>query len=138
MQREGFRVVESPIRQHPDDVGFRLYGAAAYFRAAVDLLGIYFLARFTERPLRFFGLIGLLLSLAGAFLLIVLLVQRLNGVGIANRPALVLGTLLLALGIQSIALGLVAEIIVHLNAPSRIPYRLARPDSIKNTRGEAG
>ena len=65
----------------------------------------------------------------GTILLAILLVQRIGGVGIANRPALLLGTLFLALGIQSIALGLVAEIIVHLSAPTRRPYRLARSDS---------
>jgi len=129
MQREGFEVVELPAQQHPGDVGVRFYGPAAYLRAAVDLLGSYFLARFTERPLRFFGLIGLLLGGIGAILLVILLVQRIGGVGIANRPALLLGTLFLALGIQSIALGLVAEIIVHLSAPTRRPYRLARLDS---------
>jgi len=130
MQREGFEVVELPAQQHPGDVGVRFYGPAAYLRAAVDLLGSYFLARFTERPLRFFGLIGLLLGGIGAILLVILLVQRIGGVGIANRPALLLGTLFLALGIQSIALGLVAEIIVHLSAPTRRPYRLARLDSV--------
>jgi len=129
MQREGFEVVELPAQQHPEDVGLRFYGPAAYLRAAVDLLGSYFLARFTERPLRFFGLIGLVLGGIGAILLAILLVQRIGGVGIANRPALLLGTLFLALGIQSIALGLVAEIIVHLSAPTRRPYRLARLDS---------
>jgi dolichol-phosphate mannosyltransferase len=102
-----------------------IYPPVLYLRTVVDLLGIFFLTRFTERPLRFFGLFGLLLALPGAVILGVLLLQRLEGVGIANRPALLLGTLLLALGVQAIALGLVAEIIVHLSAPTRRGYRLA-------------
>jgi hypothetical protein len=67
------------------------------------------------------------LAVPGAITLVVLLIQRLEGVGIANRPALLLGTLLLVLGVQAIALGLVAEIIVYLSASTRRSYRLARP-----------
>lgn len=128
MMREGFAVVEVPAARHPADVRPPVYTPAVYYRSVVDLLGMFFLVRFTERPLRFFGLVGLVLAVPGAILLAVLLVQRLEGVGIANRPALLLGTLLLALGVQAIALGLVAEIIVHLNAPTRRSYRLARDD----------
>lgn len=129
MMREGFQVVEVPATRHPADVRAPVYGPAMYFGGLIDLLGMFFLARFTERPLRFFGLLGLLLAIPGGILLVVLLVQRLDGVGIANRPALLLGTLLLALGVQAIALGLVAEIIVHLSAPTRHSYRLARDGS---------
>ncbi|MBK8004571.1 MAG: hypothetical protein IPK12_11720 [Gemmatimonadetes bacterium] len=126
MMREGFAVAEVPVARHAADQRPSVYPPGTYFRSLIDLLGMYFLARFTERPLRFFGLVGLLLALPGVVLLAVLLVQRIEGVGIANRPALLLGTLLLALGVQAIALGLVAEIIVHLNAPTRRSYRLAR------------
>lgn len=126
MMREGFAVAEVAVGRHAADQRPSVYPIGTYFRSLIDLLGMYFLARFTERPLRFFGLVGLLLALPGVVLLAVLLVQRIEGVGIANRPALLLGTLLLALGVQAIALGLVAEIIVHLNAPTRRSYRLAR------------
>jgi dolichol-phosphate mannosyltransferase len=126
LQREGFTVVSAPADQHTADAGLRLHRPASYVQAFVDLLGFYFLSRFTERPLRFFGFIGTVAAIAGLVVLGVLLVQRLQGQGIANRPALLLGTLLLALGVQSIAVGLVAEIIVHVSAPTRRPYRLAR------------
>lgn len=126
LQREGFAVVSAPADQHPSNAGLRLHRPASYVQAFVDLLGFYFLSRFTERPLRFFGFIGTVSAISGLVVLGLLGVQRLQGQGIANRPALLLGTLLLALGVQSIAVGLVAEIIVHVSAPTRRPYRLAR------------
>jgi hypothetical protein len=126
LQREGFNVIAAPVQQHPSDAGIRLHRPGSYLQAVVDLFGFYFLSRFTERPLRFFGLLGLLSAGAGTLLLLFLVIERIQGTGIANRPALLLGTLLLALGLQSIAVGLVAEIIVHLSAPTRRPYRLAR------------
>jgi dolichol-phosphate mannosyltransferase len=131
LQREGFSVGCAEARQHPSDTGLRLHRPASYMQAVVDLLGFYFLSRFTERPLRFFGFIGLLSSAAGLVVLLVLFIQKLQGQGVADRPALLLGTLLLALGVQSIAVGLVAEIIVHVSAPTRRPYRLAPTDSSK-------
>jgi hypothetical protein len=127
MLREGFQVIEVPAVRHPGDARPGLYPFGTYLRNLVDLLGMLFLARFTERPLRFFGLVGVVLAVPGAITLVVLLIQRLEGVGIANRPALLLGTLLLVLGVQAIALGLVAEIIVYLSASTRRSYRLARP-----------
>jgi hypothetical protein len=126
LQREGFTVVSTLADQHPSNHRIRLHRPSSYVQAFVDLLGFYFLSRFTERPLRFFGFIGTVSAIAGLVILGLLLVQRLQGQGIANRPALLLGTLLLALGVQSVAVGLVAEIIVHVSAPSRRPYRLAR------------
>jgi hypothetical protein len=61
---------------------------------------------------------------AGAVISVVLLIQRVEGQGIANRPALLLAVLLVALGVQLIGLGLVGEIIVHLRAPHRRAYRV--------------
>jgi len=127
--REGFTVREVQVPQHPADQHTRVYPAGTYVRRLVDLLGLFFLVRFTDRPLRFFGLVGSVLGLAGAAVLLLLFAQRLQGIGIANRPLLLLGLLLLVLGIQSVALGLVAEIIVHLGAPRRRVYRLREPDS---------
>jgi dolichol-phosphate mannosyltransferase len=138
MMREGFQVTEVATPRHPADTGRLFHTPGVYLRSVVDLLGMFFLARFTERPLRFFGLVGLLLAVPGLVILVVLLVERLNGVGIANRPALLVGTLLLALGIQAIALGLVAEIIVHLSAPTRRSYRLARDPGTDPGHGEPG
>ena len=134
-EREGFQVDEVELPQHPADTGVRAAGPGAYLERAIDLLGLFFLVRFTHKPLRFFGLLGALLGAAGVALLLVLLVQRLGGQGIANRPALLLGTLLVVFGTQSIALGLVAEIIVHLTAPQHRAYRLARPE--REGRGSA-
>src|SRR5690606_13461460 len=97
-----------------------------YLRRLIDLLGLLFVLRFTDKPLRFFGLAGSLFSFAGALILAAVLVQRLGGQGIADRPLLLLGVVLVVLGVQVVALGLVGEIIVHLNASSRPPYRLWR------------
>lgn len=122
--REGFRVHEVSVPQHPGDARIRLYKPGVYLRRLLDIAAFFFLAKFTEKPLRFFGLVGSVFLGTGAVLSVVLLVQRVEGQGIANRPALLLAVLLLALGVQLMGLGLVGEIIVHLRAPHRRAYRI--------------
>lgn len=123
-RREGFIVVEKEVEQHPEDQRARVYSPGVYLRRLVDLLGVFFILRFTHKPLRFFGLVGSSFALGGGAILAVLVVQRVGGRGIADRPLLLLGTLLLVLGVQAIAMGLIGEIIVHLDASHRRTYRL--------------
>ena len=122
--REGFRVEEVSVPQHPGDARTRLYRPGIYLQRLLDIGAFFFLDKFTEKPLRFFGLVGSLFMGAGTLLSLVLLVQRLQGQGIANRPLLLLAVLSLALGVQLMGLGLVGEIIVHLRAPHRRAYRV--------------
>ena len=122
--REGYRVEEVDLAQHPSDARMRVYKPGVYFRRLLDIAAFFFLAKFTEKPLRFFGLVGSVFLAAGAITSLVLLIQRVEGQGIANRPALLLAVLLVALGVQLIGLGLVGEIIVHLRAPHRRAYRV--------------
>ena len=106
----------------------RIYSPGVYLRRLIDVMGLLFLLRFTDKPLRLFGLVGSVVTLGGAAILGVIFVQRLAGQGAADRPLLLLGVLLLTLGIQAIALGLIGEMIVHLNAPRRRAYRLRPPE----------
>ncbi len=123
-QDRGYRVVEVPLAQHSRDRGARVYGPGIYLRRVLDLLGLYFLMRFTDKPLRFFGLVGSALGGVGAVIMLVLFVQRMNDQGISERPLLLLAVLFVVLGAQSIALGLIGEIIVHLGATGRRVYRV--------------
>jgi hypothetical protein len=123
----GYSVVEVASAQHPSDLPRRVYGPGVYVRRLIDILGLYFLLRFTEKPLRFFGLIGSVLAGIGGVALIVMFVQRLLGQPLGNRPLLLLAVLLATLGVQAIALGLVGEMIVHFNASRRRSYRLREP-----------
>jgi len=122
--REGFEVTEVAVPQHASDVQMRLYGPGVYLRRLLDIATFFFLAKFTEKPLRFFGLVGSMFLSVGGAISLYLLIDRLAGQAIANRPLLLLGVLLIALGVQLIGLGLVGEIIVHLRSPHRRAYRV--------------
>jgi hypothetical protein len=127
--REGFQVEEVSGPVHPRAMRGRIYAPGTYLRRLIDVVGLLFLLKFTEKPLRFFGLAGSVLAAIGVVILLVVFIQRLGGQGIADRPVLVLGVLLITLGIQAIALGLIGEMIVHLSASQRRRYRVRAPES---------
>jgi hypothetical protein len=125
-QREGFRTEEVDVPQHRADTAARVHSPGIYMRRAMDLAAVFFLIRFREKPLRFFGLLGTLLAGAGSVVLAVMFVQKLAGQGLADRPLLVVAVLLVVVGVQAIALGLVGEIIVHAGSRRTPSYRLSR------------
>ncbi len=65
---------------------------------------MFFLVRLTEKLLCFFGLLGNELAVVGGGALVLLLIQRLMGKGMADRPLLLLGVRHVVLGIEVIAL----------------------------------
>jgi hypothetical protein len=125
-QREGFRSEEVSVPQHTADQHARVHWPGTYLRRLMDLVAVFFLIRFREKPLRFFGLVGSLLSMVGGVMLAVMLVQRLMGQALAERPLLVVAVLFFVVGVQAIALGLVGEIIVHSGVRRRTSYRLSQ------------
>ncbi len=130
---QGFRVEELPIPQRKEDRPTRYYGVAIYLKRVLDVLTIFFLMKFTRRPLRFFGLIGLGVSAVGGAITLYLGIYRLLDFGaIAGRPLLLLGVLLIVLGIQTLSLGLLGEIIIFTHARSIRDYQVA--EVIEQTR----
>jgi FemAB-related protein (PEP-CTERM system-associated) len=122
--RQGFRVVEVKVR-HREERGRRgFFGIGVYLRRLLDILAITFLTRFTQKPLRFFGMIGLVLMLVGLLLSIEPLLSKFAGGSIAERPIIVLSTVLIAIGIQLIGFGLVGEIIIFTQARNLRDFKI--------------
>lgn len=128
--RLGFRIAEVPAAFRAEDRTSRLRSPGIYARRALDILNIYFLTRFTRKPLRFFGLIGMAVGGLGGLICAVLAVQRLFfGEALADRPLLLLGVLLIVLGVQVISIGMIGEIVIFLAARRDVPeFREERPD----------
>jgi glycosyltransferase involved in cell wall biosynthesis len=109
----GFRVGEVAVQHAPRLHGSTKFGRARFWRGFLDLLTVKFLTTYTGRPFHLFGGIGAVFGLIGSGLLLWMLVIRLTGGGIGNRPALFGGILFAVVGVQLISLGLLAELIVH-------------------------
>ena len=123
--QRGFKVAEVTVRQSGQDLKRRVYSPGVYLRRLLDLLTIFFLYKFTKKPLRFFGLIGSGISGAGVIITMYLGLYRLLGFGgLADRPLLILGVLLLVLGIQLFSIGLLGEIIIFTHARDVKDYQV--------------
>jgi glycosyltransferase involved in cell wall biosynthesis len=120
----GYRVVEKDLPQAIEDRERGLQTPGNYLRRFLDLLTVFFLTRFTNRPLRFFGTVGAASCLLGALLLAIIIVQRALGTALADRPALLLSSLMIALGLQVFAVGLVGELLVFIHARSIKKYKV--------------
>ena len=125
--RRGFSVREVDIRQSQKDRFEGRYGIKFYVQRLLDILTIVFLVRFTKKPLRFFGMIGSTTFAAGAVFLLYIVIERLFfGVALADRPALLLSSLLVVLGIQIFGLGLLGELIIFTHAQDIKEYTVKK------------
>jgi len=125
--RQGFAVREVDLQQSPKDRFQGTYGPREYARSFLDIFTIFFLVRFTKKPLRFFGMVGVTIFAVGAVLVTWLVTERLFfGHPLAARPALLLSTLLVVLGLQLFALGLLGELIIFTHARSIKDYQIER------------
>ena len=123
---QGFSVREVEVRQSPRDDFRGTYRVRDYVHRALDLFTVFFLVRFTKKPLRFFGMIGSGLVGLAVILLAVLVLQRLLfNDPLADRPALLLTSLMLVVGVQIFALGLLGELIIFTHARDLREYKVA-------------
>jgi hypothetical protein len=123
--KQGFKIAEIPIRQHPMNRAVRIQKPGVYLRRFLDILIVFFLTKFTKKPLRFFGLIGSTLFISGSLITLYLGLYRLFGFGgIAERPMLLLGVLLIVLGVQLLSIGLIGEIVIFTHAREMKDYRV--------------
>ena len=77
----------------------------------LDLLTVKFLLNYSTRPLQIFGLVGVILGSLGVLIMAYLAFVRLfMHQGIADRPLLLFGILLVFTGVQLLTIGLLAEL----------------------------
>jgi glycosyltransferase involved in cell wall biosynthesis len=111
----GFRVAEVPARHHERKYGTSKYRSTKILTEIPDLLTLFFLMKYTRKPLHFFGRIGSALFVAGFAVLGYLSALWAQGIGIGTRPLLTFGVLLVLIGGQTVFTGLLADLIVNVN-----------------------
>jgi hypothetical protein len=115
--RLGYKIKEIKVKQHKTDYRQKLYPIKSYVQRTLELVSLFFLIKFTKRPIRFFGSSGLIIFSIGILLSLVLFIQRFFfDVSLADRPIVLVGLLLIVFGILSFAIGLVGELIIFTHA----------------------
>ncbi len=110
----GARIAEVPVRHHARTRGVSKYGIDRTFRVILDLILVVFFMRYRQRPLHAFGGLGLWLAAPGVLILLWLLGDKLMGQDIGGRPLLLAGVMLLLMGMQLIAAGLIGELLTRI------------------------
>jgi glycosyltransferase involved in cell wall biosynthesis len=127
----GFRIAEVEVRAgrptEDSTRGLRRFRILSRLRLAFEALSLFVVLKFIHKPLRFFGTAGLPILLVGLVYTGFLGFSRLFlGMPLADRPALILGVLLIVLGIQVIALGLIGEIIIFASGKRLKDYTIEK------------
>lgn len=130
---KGFRVAEIVIQHHPRKHGVSKYGVERFVKGFLDLLTVYFLTGYGNRPQHLLGTIGLGSFAAGFMGLLVLsglwVVSRMTSmddVHLHSKAIFYYCIVALLLGVQLITMGFLAELITAQNRPSRQPYSIAK------------
>ncbi len=112
---KGFKIGELKVNHRPRKSGRTKYGIVRIMKGFLDLITIKFWVQYSTRPMHLFGSLGLLSFFLGLILSIYLAAMKLlYGIPLANRPLLLLSILLIVLGVQLFALGLLADILIKM------------------------
>jgi glycosyltransferase involved in cell wall biosynthesis len=110
----GVEIVETPVNHRPRKHGSSKYGISRTMRVILDLLTVKFLISYSTRPLQIFGLWGFGMGSLGVLVFAWLVyVKYVEHQGIADRPLLLAGIVLVVMGAQFLTMGLLGEMIAR-------------------------
>lgn len=131
----GYRVGECPVTHRERKYGSSKYSPLKILTEMPDLLTVFFLIKYTTRPLHFFARIGSALIAVGLACLVYLTFLWLQSIPIGTRPLLTFGVLLVVIGGQTVFTGLLADLIVNMSRSKHqeFPIRYTSDDVRSNT-----
>lgn len=115
----GYRSAEVDVDHRERIAGRSKFGRARFWRGFFDLITVKFLTTYDARPFHLIGATGILAGLVGGALLAWMFVIKVAGEPIGDRPALLIGVLLVVVAVQLVSVGLLAELIVSLDRRRR-------------------
>ena len=123
---QGFtRIVEKPVKHHARKYGRTKFGIERFARGFLDLLTTLFMTRFAARPMHFFGSLGMMAFLGGFLISLWISIDKLFfGNPIGDRPLLLFGVMLILLGSQMFATGLLGEMIIRPRMEETTSYQI--------------
>ena len=111
---DGARVAEIPVNHYARTMGKSKYGLSRTLKVVFDLMTIKFMASYHTKPIYIFGLFGMIaigMSLRAGIWATVL--KLWYGVSFRLTPLPVITVVMLAIGVQFLLMGLLAEMLVR-------------------------
>ncbi|MCO4294197.1 glycosyltransferase family 2 protein [Solitalea sp. MAHUQ-68] len=124
----GEQVVEHRARKY----GTTKFGMSRFINGFLDLLSIFFVGKFSKRPMHFFGSMGVLSFFIGFFVTIWLIAEKLVSIArhvpyrdVTSNPLFYIALIAIVIGFQLFLTGFLAEL-VSRNAPERNAYHIEK------------
>ena len=121
---QGAKIEQMPVSHHARQFGETKYGLSRTLKVMSDLMLMLFLLKFHQKPMHFFGILGLITLFIGGVIESYLLALKILGHDIGGRPLFYVGILLLITGIQLITTGFIAELLMrtYYGSQKKKPY----------------
>jgi glycosyltransferase involved in cell wall biosynthesis len=125
---EGAQIKQVPVTHHARHAGVSKYGLERVFKVIADMLLLLFIRKYIQRPIHLFGIIGVLLIVAGLCVNAYLVYLKILGEDIGTRPLLTLGMMLIFAGIQLFTIGIVMELLMrtYYESQNKRPYKVRK------------
>lgn len=126
---EGFvRMTQVDVNHRAREFGKSKYNLSRTTRVFSDLILMVFFKKYMQRPMHFFGGIGITTFGIGFLINLYLLGLKILGHNIWGKPILILGMILVMGGIQFITIGILAEILMrtYFEGQDKKPYRVKK------------
>lgn len=131
-KQAGFsKIGEKPVVHSRRKYGKSKFGLSRFVNGYLDLLSLWFLARFGKKPMHIFGLFGSLMFIAGGVIAVWLIIQKLYWQShgfpyrqVTDQPLFYLALLAIVLGMQLFLAGFLGELISR-NASERNHYHIS-------------
>ncbi len=122
------KITQVDVNHRPREFGTSKYNLGRTTRVMSDLILMVFFKKYLQRPMHFFGFIGILTLGLGVLINIYFLIYKILGHDIWGKPLLLLGILLVMGGIQFITIGIIAELQMrtYFESQNKKPYRVKR------------
>lgn len=115
LQWKGYRIGELPINHRKRAFGQTKYTWSRLSKGFLDLIVVSFWQKYSARPMHIFGGSGLIIEFLGLIITGYLIVEKiLFGFSLSDRPLFLIGILLIIVGVQFVAIGLLADIMLKV------------------------
>ncbi|MEH6306014.1 glycosyltransferase family 2 protein [Olivibacter sp. CPCC 100613] len=126
------KIDEQVVKHYPRKYGTTKFGVSRFVNGFLDLLSIFFVGKFSKRPMHFFGSLGVLSFMGGFVLTFWLILDKLISISkgtpyrnVTDQPLFYIALVAIIVGTQLFLTGFISEL-VSRNANERNNYQIEK------------
>jgi len=119
---KGFKIGEMVVNHRPRTIGKTKYGYSKAVRGFIDLIYVWFIQKYYQRPLHIFGELGLFSGFVGGIIELWMLYGRIfNKMDLSNNAWFILGFFFMLMGIMFFSFGIIIDLLIKIQL-NNSPY----------------